>query len=775
MIAKVIVDVLNKQVNRSFDYLVPQHLEEIISIGYRVYVPFGTSKRVGFVIDISNETLYKKKLKPIIELIDIYPVLNAEFVNLAKYIADNNFSFYATALQQMVPAALKIKYKKYAKVVNYEGLSIQAKEIFKKREILIEGFDNDKQKILYSEVKNKNVVLLTKIKKRKDENEIDIVSLNEQLLDRYSKKENELISYLKEIGGRVELEVLINDMGYSKPFIRSLETKKIISIFKEKKFQPVDEKISTSNSKIVLNDEQQKAFSSVVYDKFNTYLLHGVTGSGKTEVYMCWIEQVLKTNKTAILLVPEISLTPQITSILKQRFLDDIAIFHSRLTMVEKFNEWNKVYNNQTKIVVGARSAIFAPLKNLGIIIVDECHESSYIQQNNPKYSAIEIAKLRCQYNNCPLILGSATPNVCDYYYATNGEYELLTIAHRANGRKLPESIVVDMTSEFKNQNRSVFSKLLQKELISCYQRKEQSILFLNRRGYSSFVMCRNCGETIKCPHCDISLTYHHHSQTLKCHYCGYTTKNVLRCSNCGSDKIRYVGSGTEKIVDEVNKLLPEAKVLRLDLDTTTNSNFYEEAFNIFKNHQADILVGTQMITKGLDFSDVTLVGVVNADLALSYPTYDATMTCYNLIEQVSGRAGRREKDGKVIIQTYNPHHYVIECVKRHDYEAFYNYEIKKRKMMLLPPYSTIIEIIVSSLDANKAYNEATTIANNLRSVAKSSIVLGPTEALIFKKRDYYRFQIQIQAVEDSVLDKIRYIYPLYQNNKDVDLSITRL
>ena len=287
--------------------------------------------------------------------------------------------------------------------------------------------------------------------------------------------------------------------------------------------------------------------------------------------------------------------------------------------------------------------------------------------------------------------------------------------------------------------------------------------------------MCRNCGETIKCPHCDISLTYHHHSQTLKCHYCGYTTKNVLRCSNCGSDKIRYVGSGTEKIVDEVNKLIPEAKVLRLDLDTTTNSNFYEEAFNIFKNHQADILVGTQMITKGLDFSDVTLVGVVNADLALSYPTYDATMTCYNLIEQVSGRAGRREKDGKVIIQTYNPHHYVIECVKRHDYEAFYNYEIKKRKMMLLPPYSTIIEIIVSSLDANKAYNEATTIANNLRSVAKSSIVLGPTEALIFKKRDYYRFQIQIQAVEDSVLDKIRYIYPLYQNNKDVDLSITRL
>ena len=490
---------------------------------------------------------------------------------------------------------------------------------------------------------------------------------------------------------------------------------------------------------------------------------------------MRWIEDTIKSGKNAIMLVPEISLTPQITGLFLKKFGNDIAIIHSRLTQSERYNEWKKIINNQVKIVIGARSAIFAPLDNIGIIIIDECHESSYNQQNNPKYNAIDIAKIRCKNYNCPLILGSATPNINDYYYATNGEYQLLSLPNRANNKKLPECSVVDLRKELMKGNKSVFSYELQRELVECYKRKEQSILFLNRRGYSSFVMCRSCGEVVKCPHCDISLTYHAYNQTLKCHYCGYTQPNVSKCYNCGSDKIRFVGSGTEKIIEAANKLIPEARILRVDLDTTSKMEDYEEAFSKFRNHEADIIVGTQMITKGLDFDDVTLVGVVNADLALSYPTFDASMVCYNLLEQVSGRAGRAKKEGKVIIQTYNPNHYVIDCVRRHDYEGFYNIEIQNRMNTLMPPFSEFIEIKVSSLDAEKAYKEAKIIINSLKSVSKQSIILGPAEAFIFKKNDIFSFTIQIQAIDDAILEKIKYIYPIYQNNKDITITITRM
>lgn len=776
MIAEVIVDVLNKQVNRSFDYVIPPHLESIIKVGYRVHVPFGNMKRMGFVVNIKDNTDYAcKRLKEIIDTIDIYPVLNYEFIDIAKFIAENNFSFYATALQTMIPSALKVKYKRVAIIKNKDGLSNEALNLFKRDKISLDNLDKDKQTIIYNEVKNNNVILDTVIAKRKDSNLVSYVSLNDTDITPKSKKGKELVEFLSEINDVIELNVLVNDCGYSKNVISTLESSGIISIIKKEIIPNDYSNTKLEDKKIDLNELQTKVYNSVDLNANKVYLLHGVTGSGKTEVYMRLIEDVIKNNRTAIMLVPEISLTPQITNLFKARFKSDIAILHSRLSMVEKYNEWKRIYNNDVKIVVGARSAIFAPLNNLGIIIIDECHENTYIQQNNPKYNAIEIAKLRAYKYNSPLVLGSATPNVSDYYYATNGEYELLELPKRANNKPLPKAIVVDMRNELVTGNKSVFSKELQKSLIDCYRKKEQSILFLNRRGYSSFVMCRSCGEAVKCPHCDVSLTYHAYNQTLKCHYCGHTQMNVVKCHNCGSDKIRFVGSGTEKIVDAVNNLIPEAKVIRLDLDTANKLEDYESAFNQFKNHEADILIGTQMITKGLDFKDVTLVGVVNADLALSYPTFDATQVAYNLIEQVSGRAGRSDKDGKVIIQTYNPNHYVIKCASEHNYEKFYNTEIHSRKMTLMPPFSNVIEIKVSSKNAELAHQEAKIIVNNLNKVANSSIILGPAEALIFKKNDIFTFTIQIQAVEDDVLEKIKYLYPLYQNNKDVSISITRM
>ncbi|MBO5711917.1 MAG: primosomal protein N' [Acholeplasmatales bacterium] len=482
-----------------------------------------------------------------------------------------------------------------------------------------------------------------------------------------------------------------------------------------------------------------------------------------------------KNNKTALMLVPEIALTPQITAILAARFKSDIAILHSRLSIAEKYNAWKKIYDGDIKIVVGARSAIFAPLKNIGIIIIDEEHEKTYVQDNNPKYDALEIARLRGKTHNCPIVLGSATPAITDYHKALSGEYELITLKTRANKKPLPNVEVVSLVDELKSGNKSVFSRKLKDAVLANFKNGDQSILFLNRRGYSSFVMCRSCGDVVKCEHCDISLTYHSNTQILKCHHCGYQINNVLRCKACGSDKIRYVGSGTQKIEEELISFLPEAKIIRLDHDTTRGKNDYEKAYNAFKNKEADILVGTQMITKGLDFENVTLVGILNADLALHYPTYDSTVDAFNLLEQVSGRAGRNKKDGRVIIQTYNPNHYVIKCVKAHDYDSFFNIEIAKRKMTSMPPFSMMYEIMISSPTKMEAYIAAKTIYQTLIKDNKESIVLGPNEHPIFRKNDIYRYVIQVQAMNEDIINKIKGIYPTYQADKEVTLSITRM
>ena len=774
MIAEIIVDVKNKQVNRSFDYIIPPYLTDIIKIGSRVKVPFGKLIRTGFVIGIKELSDSKKELKEIVDTIDVKRVLNEEFVNIAKYIAENNFTFYATALETMIPTALKIKYQKIVRVVDKNKLNDELKELFKSRnELIIDNQPPINRELIYKNIDNINLVLDTKISKNRNDKYEEIVHFENNGIEPKTPKQRCLYNYLEELNEDIELNILIEDSGYSKLIIKSLEELGIISIYK-REIEPEIKKVNIDYKKVDLNKKQKEVLSSIDLNTYNTYLLHGVTGSGKTEVYMKLIEKCLENNKTAIMLVPEISLTPQITSLFKNRFGDLIAILHSRLSIKDKYDEWKRIINNDVKIVVGARSAIFAPLNNLGIVIIDECHESSYKQTNNPKYDAKEIAGLRCKLYNVPLLLGSATPDVIDYYMATNGEYKLLTLPDRANGKKLPDAKIIDMCDELKSGNNKVFSRKLHDEIINTYNKHEQSILFLNRRGYSSFVMCRSCGEAIKCPHCDASLTYHKRTNTLSCHYCGYKISNPTTCPFCGSDKIRFVGNGTEKILEEVNRILPEAKTLRVDLDTVSKMSDYEYAYKTFKNHDADILIGTQMITKGLDFEDVTLVGVLNADIALQYPSFDASMVAYNLIEQVSGRAGRAKKDGNIIIQTYSPDNFVIKSAAKHDYQSFYSYEIERRKLQMLPPFSSMIEIMVESSDASIAFEEAKKIAKRLKALSINSKILGPAEAPLFKKNDIFRFIITILAAEDIILDEIKNIYPIYQNDKKVSLNITR-
>ena len=775
MIAEVIIDIENKQVNRSFDYLIPENLLGIIEVGFRVKVPFGNMNRTGFVINIKEDSSYRSdKLKYIIDTIDVRRVLNEEFIDIARFISENNFSFFASALETMIPTALKIKYKKIARIVNKDKIPVELSRLFRNNELTIDSLNDEMRALVYNEIKNGNLIMDTKFKRVRNASSIRMVHLNETNKIPTSNQGRNIVRFLEECNEDLELELLLNDSGYSKASVDTLAKYGIVTIY-DKEVEPEDKIIEVADKEIALNAEQIKVYEAVDYNKQQTYLLHGVTGSGKTEVYMHWISDVIDMGRSAIMLVPEISLTPQITALFYARFKGSIAILHSRLTIKEKYDAWKRIISGEVKIVVGARSAIFAPLDNLGIIIIDEEHESSYIQRNNPKYSAIEIATIRSKNHNIPLILGSATPDVRDYYQAECGNFKLLTLYNRANGRKMPESEVVDLREELKAGNRSVLSIPLQKSLKECYKNGEQSILFLNRRGFSSFVMCRSCGEVIKCPHCDVSLTYHQRTNDLRCHYCGYRTPNVIRCPKCGSDRIRFVGSGTEKLVEATKKLLPEARILRMDMDTTAKISDYEDTYNKFKNHEADILIGTQMIAKGLDFSDVTLVGVVNADLALQYPIYDASMVAFNLIEQVSGRSGRSEKEGKVIIQTYNPEHYVIKCASQHDYLGFYREEIKKRRLAMLPPFTSLIEVMVESKNPNLARAEANVIINSLKEASRDSIILGPAEAAIFKRNDVFRFVIQIQAPDDNVLNRLKYIYPMYQNNKDITISITRM
>ena len=717
MYASVIIEYGSKVVDREFTYVIPDIFLGKIQIGHRVLVPFNNKDIEGFVLDISDNCDYSENLKEIKSLCDEKPILNQEMLYLGKVIQNEILCSKISIYQAMLPKALKAKYK----------VNIGVKQ-------------NRYMKLNISIAEANNFINNCRYPIQ--------VKIVEDLI--------------------VKDKILVNSLNSS---INTLNKNGIISFV----YENVDRYFSHSSGKyhkVLLNDEQQKVVDSVVLNGYRPYLLYGVTGSGKTEVYMELIERVIKNGKSAIMLVPEISLTPQIVDRFVTRFGEKVAILHSGLSDTEKYDEYRKIIDKRVNIVVGARSAIFAPFDNLGIIIIDEEHTATYKQDNNPRYHARDVAMIRGKYYNCPVLLGSATPSLESYARASKGVYELLTLNKRAGEGKLPKVMVIDMKEEVKKGN-FILSKILVDKINEKINKNEQVILLLNRRGYSSMLTCRDCGNVIKCPNCDISLTYHKTSNTNRCHYCNYSIKNVNKCPVCGSDNMKDYGLGTEKLEEELRRIF-DARIVRMDMDTTSKKGMHEKIIEDFGNHKYDILVGTQMIAKGLDFPLVTLVGVINADSSLNVPNFRSAEVTFQLLSQVAGRSGRSSLSGEVIIQTYNPEHYSITYAKEHDYFNFYTEEMKIRKELKYPPYYYITLVNIVSKSYDDGFKEANKIGEYLRKyVCSDTRVLGPSMANVFKMNNLYHYQCIIKYRRDDKLNSIlTKIDDIYKSNSKVDVSI---
>lgn len=717
MVADVLVEIKVKQIDQTFTYKVPEELLNQIKIGERVIVPFGKQTLEGFVIKIEKRS-EEFKLKEILKIIDEDPILNDELLELGKYISKKTMTNLITSYQTMLPTALKAKHgfnvpKKYQKYIKLINWNYFPK--------------NDKQKEI-----------------------MDLLSTNDML--------------------KIELQSI------SKSALQTLIKNMVVKEYEEEEYR-INRIEEIINSDIKLSKEQTEVLKSVseTFGTFKPFLLHGVTGSGKTEVYIRLIEQVLNNGKEAVVLVPEISLTPQLVNIFHQRFGNKIAILHSRLSDGEKYDEWRKIKRKEISIVIGARSAIFAPLTNIGIIIVDEEHTTTYKQENNPKYNAIDIALTRAKYHMCPIILGSATPSIESYTRAKMGIYQLLSMKKRINNI-LPNVQLIDMKENLKKGYR-ILSKELQDSLKECFENKEQAILLLNRRGYATTVTCHECGYKVECTNCDLPLTYHKKSNSMKCHYCNYITFKPSICPDCGSKEINQFGLGTEKLEEEVAKNFPNIKIIRMDIDTTSKKGSHDRIINDFSSKKYDLLIGTQMIAKGLDFEDVTLVGVINGDASLNIPDFRSAERTFSLLNQVAGRAGRALKEGRVIIQGFNLNHYSILNASTHNYEGFYKEEMEIRKVLKYPPFYNLSVIKIIGKDYNICIEESDKIYRFLsENLTKEVYILGPSSDTLPKVNNKYYIQITLKYKNTiEIIKAFKFLKEKYQKNNyvsvDFDLS----
>lgn len=721
MYVKVIIEIGVKAVDKEYVYKVPTAFLDKIKVGVRVKVNFGTQLLEGFITEIINNYEGNILVRDILEVVDDTPILNEEMFELADYLVNKTLCSKISAFQVMLPKALKAKNK-----------------------------TNMHKKF------NKYIVLNS-----------DINQVNDYIASCKYNSQKEILNKLLN-----EKKVLITSLSSG---IKTLEKKGLIKIIEEEVYRY---NIIKDNDfkKVSLNSDQERVVEKIISNLniSKTFLLYGITGSGKTEVYLEVIDNVLKEGKNAIMLVPEISLTPQIVQRFVNRFGNNIAILHSGLSDSEKYDEYRKIKEGLVKIVIGARSAIFAPFDNIGAIIIDEEHTPTYKQdETSPRYDAKDVAIWRSKYHKCPLILGSATPSLESFARAGNHVFELLTLTRRPAGSVLPQVHIVDMKEEVKRGN-FVFSKLMTDKINEKLGKNEQIILLLNRRGYSSMITCSDCGYVEKCPKCDISLTYHKTSNTLRCHYCGFYKKKTDKCSSCGSSNIKDYGMGTQKLEEELKQKFPSANIIRMDMDTTSKKGAHEQIIKDFGRHKYDILVGTQMIAKGLDFPNVSLVGVLNADMSLTIPDFRSAERTFQLLSQVSGRAGRGDIQGEVIIQTYNNNHYSIVFAKNHDYLSFYKEEMKIRKSLSYPPYYYITLVNISCKDYELGFAHADKIGKYLRdNLEKTTIILGPTMANMFKINNVFHYQCIIKYQRDNKLSKVlKEIDDIYKIESKVNVSI---
>lgn len=715
MIIGVLVELSNKNIDRVFDYSVPDCFLDKIKLGIRVKVPFGKMELEGFVVEIKGSS--DVEIKDILDVIDDEAILNSELLELGKKMQEATLATLISCYQIMLPKALKAK---NGQVINKKFDTYY----YLNKDIVCYG------KLSASQEKIINLCMEKEFVLRKELVDISLSSLNTLI------KKNILLEKKLE--------------HYRLSYNEKIEAKKEL----------------TNDQKLVVDEV-------LANTGYYPYLLFGVTGSGKTEVYMELIEDALNKGKTSIVLVPEISLTPQMVLRFQKRFGDNIAAIHSALSDGEKYDEWRRIVKGEAKIVIGARSAIFAPLNNIGMIIIDEEHSDSYKQDDsNPRYNAKDIALLRGKYHNCPVIMGSATPSLEVFARAKKGVFKLLELPNRINGKSLPKINIIDM-NEMISKTKGHFSPVLLEAINDRLLKNEQIILLLNRRGYSSFVTCKNCGYTFKCPNCDITLTYHKSSRTLRCHYCGYGTKVYDTCPECHEKSINDLGVGTEKVEEELNKLFPESKILRMDFDTTSRKGMHEKMIKDFKNHEYDILLGTQIVSKGLDFDNVTLVGVINADTSLNIPDFRSSETTFSLLAQVAGRAGRSDKEGEVVIQTFNPEHYAIQYTKRHDYLGFYNKEMSIRRELKYPPYYYICYVKISGKDNKYIYEESLKITKLFHNKLINMIILGPSPCTIFKLNNIYRYGIILKYKSDEGLREVlNKVIEHYKDNRNIKIDV---
>lgn len=790
-IASVIVDVPAKQTDKTFDYLIPDKWVEIIQTGMRVIVPFGPRKIQGFVLGIKTHSPFQE-LKEIIEPIDLVPVLNEELLELGQWLTEKTLSFKIVTYQAMLPAALKAKYEK--KVIMTEGVASEqlAEEIrpfFANQPSLAwkAVLENHIERTCQKEAAKGHLEVVYEVKERLQKKKAKYVRIllpeNEiqteiDKLPDGAKKQKEMLNFFSGHPKPVALKWLV-ESGFSASAVKALVSKGFIEEKDREVYRdPYQNREFKQTSPLTLTEEQNQAIKPILAsldkNEHRVFLLYGVTGSGKTEIYLQSIQDVLNKGKEAIVLVPEIALTPQMVNRFKGRFGNQVAVLHSGLSLGEKYDEWRKIERKEVKVVVGARSAIFAPFENLGIIIIDEEHETSYKQEEMPRYHARDVAIVRGGRYHCPVVLGSATPSLESFARAQKGVYHLLTLPKRMNNKPLPSVELIDMREEIRDGNRSMFSRSLLEKLRDRIEKKQQTVLFLNKRGHSSFVMCRDCGYVVNCPNCDISLTYHRVTEQMKCHYCGFESSVPLKCPECGSAHIRYFGTGTQKVEAELAKILPEARVIRMDVDTTGRKGSHERLLTDFQEGKADILLGTQMIAKGLDFPNITLVGALSADTMLHLPDFRSAEKTFQLLTQVSGRAGRHELPGEVVIQTYTPEHYSIEFAGEQNYNLFYQKEMMARKIHKYPPFYYLSLITVSHEQLLTAVSVTEKITAYIQSrLSSAAIILGPAASPVPKINNRYRYQCLIKYKrEPSLGETMKNILNQYQKEAQNGLQV---
>ena len=792
MIAEVIINSNTRVTDNIYHYLVPAELETSVVVGVRVIVPFGRGNKTyeAFVVGLTDHSDYGK-LKEISSIQDNYRYFDEKGVELIKFMVHRYFCTYISAVKCLIPVGVGNVFKKTislitplsAENISYLEHSVNAEKIYTH---LLEGpcsFDK-----LSELISSKNLTgVLNAMKKR------GIIEIEETVFggikDTTKKRVTLKADYddvclaidsmISKAPARARcLEILADerDILLSELLEMANTSKSVVDFLVKKGFAEIYEMVEREDLleydvendyvRHSLNDDQRQVckavLQSILSNEKKTYLLNGVTGSGKTEVYLELIENTVKKGKEAIFLVPEISLTPQMVKQVTARFGDRVAVVHSSLTQKQRFEQWKRINEGEVDIVVGARSAVFAPFKNLGLIIVDEEHENTYKSEFTPKYNAVEIAKFRANLNSCVVLLASATPLIESTFKAESGKYIPLYMRKRANNTPLPETVIVDMRKEMEMGNMGIFSTRLLKEISFNLAHNQQTILFLNRRGFSSFVSCRSCGYVPKCPNCNVSLTYHKSINKMICHYCDYAEKLPLVCPECSSKYIKHFGIGTQKVADEISQLFPDAKVLRMDADTTSAKMSHENILQSFKNREADILIGTQMITKGLDFDNVTLVGVVAADMSLNVDDFRASERTFDLVTQVTGRAGRGKLMGRSVIQTYNPDNETILSAASQNYDEFYRDEIELRKMLVYPPFCEFINFVFTSGSAQTAKKTAFAFYNDLKAlIGNTSIMYKPGEAPMFKVNNNFRYRFLVKTRYSK--DMYNVIYSLYR------------